>query len=193
MQVPRHPRGGLVILSARESEEGAFALRSLVRTWWCLGCLLLLPWSTVQGAVDIREFDNEADRQRYQSFIDELRCPKCQNQNLAGSDSPIAKDLRDQVYRMIDEGRSDKEITDFLVERYGDYVLYRPPLKAGTLVLWLGPVVVLLLGITTLIWVVRLRRSGGSAKSDSTTRLSDAERAQLDEILNSSDDETPER
>ncbi|UZJ45400.1 cytochrome c-type biogenesis protein CcmH [Marinimicrobium sp. C6131] len=158
-----------------------------------MGWLVLLPWSTAQGAVDIREFDSETDRQRYQSFIDELRCPKCQNQNLAGSDSPIAKDLRDQVYRMIDEGRSDKEITDFLVERYGDYVLYRPPLKAATLALWLGPVVVLLLGVIILIWVVRQRRSSGATRAGPAEHLTDAERAELDRLLNSSDDETPQR
>lgn len=165
-----------------------------MRTWWLLGCLLLLPLSALgQGAVDIRQFDSETDRQRYQSFIDELRCPKCQNQNLAGSDSPIARDLREQVYVMINEGRSDKEITDFLVERYGDYVLYRPPLKAATLLLWLGPVVVLLLGVIVLIVVVRQRRSAGPAKSDTSGDLSVAERAELDQLLNSSDDETSER
>ncbi|WP_081665838.1 cytochrome c-type biogenesis protein [Marinimicrobium sp. LS-A18] len=158
-----------------------------------MGWLLMLPWSAAHGAVDIREFDSETDRQRYQSFIDELRCPKCQNQNLAGSDSPIAKDLRDQVYRMIKEGRADKEITDFLVERYGDYVLYRPPLKAATLALWLGPVVVLLLGIIILIWVVRQRRSSGLAPTETAKNLTDAERSELDRLLNSSDDENPER
>ena len=97
-------------------------MRSLVwawcRAWLSFGLLVLLPWLAAQAAVDVREFDSEADRQRYQSFIDEMRCPKCQNQNLAGSDSPIAKDLRDQVYRMIEEGRSDKEIVDFKVYRY---------------------------------------------------------------------------
>lgn len=164
-----------------------------MRTWWYVGWLLLLPWSAAQAAVDIREFDSETDRQRYQSFIDELRCPKCQNQNLSGSDSPIAKDLRDQVYRMIKEGRADKEITDFLVERYGDYVLYRPPLKGATLALWFGPVVLLLLGVTILIWVVRQRRSGETALSGHGQPLSEVERAELDRLLNSSDDETPER
>ncbi len=193
IRVSRHLREGLVILFALESTEGAFALRSLVRTWWFMGWLLVLPWSAAQGAVDIREFDSETDRQRYQSFIDELRCPKCQNQNLAGSDSPIAKDLRDQVYRMIKEGRADKEITDFLVERYGDYVLYRPPLKAATLALWLGPVVVLLLGIIILIWVLRQRRSSGLAPTETAKNLTDAERSELDRLLNSSDDENPER
>ncbi len=89
---------------------------------WCLLAFLLVPGIGALAAVDVREFDNETDRARYQSFIDELRCPKCQNQNLAGSDAPIAKDLRDQVYRLIEEGRSDKEIVDFMVERYGDSI-----------------------------------------------------------------------
>ena len=172
-------------------------MRSLVwawcRAWLSFGLLALLPWLAAQAAVDVREFDSEADRQRYQSFIDEMRCPKCQNQNLAGSDSPIAKDLRDQVYRMIEEGRSDKEIVDFMVDRYGEYILYRPPLSASTLVLWLGPVVLLLLGIVVLIWIVLKRRTNLSNNAADTKTLTEAEREHLDRILKSSDDETSER
>ncbi|WP_347332423.1 cytochrome c-type biogenesis protein [Marinimicrobium locisalis] len=163
---------------------------------WCLLTLMLAMGAGVQAAVDVREFDNEADRERYQSFIDELRCPKCQNQNLAGSDAPIAKDLRDQVYRLIQDGRSDKEIVDFMVERYGEYVLYRPPLSTATLVLWAGPPVVLIIGIIILIWVVRQRRGGDPAnqsESVSQSELSADERAHLNEILNDTDNETPKR
>ncbi len=67
------------------------------------------------AAIDVHEFKSEIDRQRYQSFIDEMRCPKCQNQNLSGSDSPIALDLRNELYLMIEEGKSDQQIVDFMV------------------------------------------------------------------------------
>lgn len=161
---------------------------------WCLLAFLLVPGIGALAAVDVREFDNETDRARYQSFIDELRCPKCQNQNLAGSDAPIAKDLRDQVYRLIEEGRSDKEIVDFMVERYGEYVLYRPPLTPSTLVLWAGPPVVLIIGVIILIWVVRQRRAAGLSNQEAgQSDLSADERAHLNELLNDPDDEKPKR
>ena len=98
--------------------------------------LLSLPAAAV---VDTYEFDDEVTRQRYLSFVEELRCPKCQNQNLAGSDSPIAADLRRELYLQLEAGRSDKEIIDFMVARYGDYVLYRPPVKSSTVLLWVLP------------------------------------------------------
>lgn len=161
---------------------------------WCLLAFLLVSCVGAHAAVDVREFDSEADRARYQSFIDELRCPKCQNQNLAGSDAPIAKDLRDQVYRLIAEGKSDKEIIDFMVERYGEYVLYRPRLSPSTLVLWAGPPVVLIIGIIILILVVRQRRVAGLTNQEAAqSDLSADERAHLNEILNDTDDEKPKR
>src|SRR5690625_1667978 len=93
-----------------------------------------------RGAIVAYEFDNEVDRKRYVSFIEEMRCPKCQNQNLSGSDSPIAADLRRELYFLIQDGRSDMEIVDFMVERYGEYILYRPRLSSATVLLWFGPV-----------------------------------------------------
>src|SRR5690625_1846869 len=107
--------------------------------------------SPVWGAIDAYEFDNEVDRKRYVSFIEEMRCPKCQNQNLSGSDSPIAADLRRELYFLIQDGRSDMEIVDFMVERYGEYILYRPRLSSATVLLWFGPVVLLILAIVILI------------------------------------------
>lgn len=110
------------------------------------------------AVIDGYEFDDEVTRERYLAFIEEMRCPKCQNQNLAGSDSPIAADLRRELYRMLDEGKSDKEIVDFMVARYGDYVLYRPQVKADTLLLWGLPGVLLLVGFGVLALTVRQRR-----------------------------------
>ena len=89
-------------------------------------------------------------------MIDEFRCPKCLNTNLSGSDAPIAKDLRGTVHRLIvEEDYSDQEIRDFLQARYGDFVLYNPPFKPGTWLLWLAPVVFSVLGLWVLIRVIR--------------------------------------
>lgn len=152
-----------------------------------LGILLaLLMASPVWGAIDAYEFDNEVDRKRYVSFIEEMRCPKCQNQNLSGSDSPIAADLRRELYFLIQDGRSDMEIVDFMVERYGEYILYRPRLSSATVLLWFGPIVLLILAIVILIRVVLKRRASGLV-TDSTEKaeLSAAERARLEALLSS--------
>lgn len=151
--------------------------------------------SPVWGAIDAYEFDNEVDRKRYVSFIEEMRCPKCQNQNLSGSDSPIAADLRRELYFLIQDGRSDMEIVDFMVERYGEYILYRPRLSSATVLLWFGPIVLLILAIVILIRVVLKRRASGLV-TDSTEKaeLSAAERARLEALLSSqspSDEKSP--
>ena len=125
---------------------------------WILLVILFLTAGAPLAAIDVHEFNNDVERQRYQSFIDEMRCPKCQNQNLSGSDSPIAEDLRRELYAMIQDGRSDKEIVDFMVERYGDYILYRPRLTAATVMLWVGPAILFLAGLVILIIIVRQRR-----------------------------------
>jgi cytochrome c-type biogenesis protein CcmH len=108
------------------------------------------------GQVDIYEFPSAAAELRYRTLIDEFRCPKCLNTNLSGSDAPIAKDLRRTVHRLIvEEDYSDQEIRDFLQARYGDFVLYNPPFKPGTWLLWLAPVVFLVLGLWVLFRVLR--------------------------------------
>ena len=108
--------------------------------------LALLLGSFGVHAIDPLPFKNEAEEQRFQALVRELRCLVCQNQNLADSDAGLAKDLRKEVFDMIQAGKSDDEIKLFLTERYGDFVLYRPPFKATTLVLWIGPLVVLVTG-----------------------------------------------
>ncbi|WP_300650403.1 cytochrome c-type biogenesis protein [Pseudomonas sp.] len=143
-----------------------------------LGLVLL---GTAQAAIDTYEFADEAQRQRYRSLIEELRCPKCQNQNIADSDAPIAMDLRAEVYRMMGEGQSNEQIIDFLVSRYGDFVLYKPPVMARTLLLWYGPAG-LLLGGFVLLGVVVLRRRG--RKSVGSSGLSADEQQRLAALLN---------
>lgn len=134
------------------------------------------------AAIDTYEFDSDTERKRYQSFIDELRCPKCQNQNLSGSDSPIAADLRRELHTMIEDGRSDKEIVDFMVDRYGDFILYRPRLTSATVLLWLGPALLFILGIIILIYIVVQRRKAGLSVAE-TASLNSNEQARLRQLL----------
>ena len=95
-------------------------------------------------------FDSPEQQERFNKLTEELRCLVCQNQNLADSDAPLAHDLRDEIYKMMQSGKSNDQIKTFLVERYGDFVLYRPPVKGNTLVLWLAPALLLIGGATVI-------------------------------------------
>lgn len=146
-----------------------------------LGLLLSLG---APAAIDTHEFDSEAERQRFRTLTEELRCPKCQNQNIADSNAPIANDLRAEIYRMLDEGRSNDEIVEHLVLRYGDFVRYQPPLNAATLLLWFGPAALLLGGLGALLLIVRRRRAIDVRRDDS---LSPEERTRLSSLLDKQD------
>ena len=134
-----------------------------------------------RAANDTYEFKGEVERERFRSLTEELRCPKCQNQNIADSNAPIATDLRREIYRMLDDGRSDKEIVDFLVMRYGDFVMYKPPLDSRTWLLWYGPFGLLGLGAIVLCVLVLRRRK--VEKAPAQVALSKAERERLDALL----------
>lgn len=135
----------------------------------------------VQAAIDAYEFNTDAERERYRTLVEELRCPKCQNQNIADSNAPIAMDLRREIYRMVEEGQSNEQIVDYLVARYGDFVRYKPPVNAKTLVLWYGPIALLVLGFGVLAFIlIRRRRSAAGVASNT---LSEAERARLAMLL----------
>ena len=112
------------------------------------------------------EFRDRAEEQRFHDLTVELRCVMCQNQSLADSDAPIAHDLRREVFNLMREGRSDAEIKDFLVQRYGEFVLYRPQFGGGTLLLWLGPALVLLAGAAVVVVVVRRRAAANRVSAD---------------------------
>lgn len=155
----------------------------LIRLCTCIG-LLLISFSSF-SAIEVHEFDNEIDRQRYQTFIDEMRCPKCQNQNLAGTNSPIAMDLRRELELLIKDGRSDKEIVDFMVERYGEFILYRPRLSPATMLLWGAPVLLLVFGVILLLLIVRKRRR---LDVEVNAGLSIVEQERLAHLLNPSSD-----
>jgi cytochrome c-type biogenesis protein CcmH len=143
--------------------------------------LMLVFLICVKGhaAVDPFEFENETQRERYQHFIEDMRCPKCQNQNLAGSDAPIANDLRHELQRLLKEGKSDSEITEHMVSRYGEFILYKPPFDKKTAALWLAPIGFLVIGIVVLINVVRSR----AATTDDSLKLTVEEQAKLQQLL----------
>lgn len=121
-----------------------------------VACMLGLSLS-VQAAIETYQFDSPEQEARFRQLGYELRCPKCQNQAIGDSDAEISGDLRAEVYRMLKEGATDAEIKDFMVARYGRYVLYNPPLDQQTLVLWFGPAGLLVLG--GILVVLRIRQS----------------------------------
>lgn len=121
--------------------------------------LVLLMASPLFAAINAYEFKDPAQEQRFRHLIEELRCPKCQNQTIADSNAPLSQDLRQRVYTMLQEGRGDAEIIEFMVARYGDFITYRPPVKPATWLLWFGPFVLLAavaLGVG--IWIRRRAR-----------------------------------
>ena len=141
-----------------------------------LGSLLL---TTPARAFTLEEFTFEepARTQEFRDLTSELRCLVCQNESLAGSQAGVAQDLRKEVYRQMHEGKSRQEVIDFLVERYGDFVLYEPPLKPSTLILWFGPF--LFVGFGAYLLARTLQRKKAEPEQD----LSEAERARLQQLL----------
>jgi cytochrome c-type biogenesis protein CcmH len=132
--------------------------------------LLCVSLSAI-AATDVYQFDTPEQEQRFRVLLDELRCPKCQNQSLADSDAGIAQDMRTRVESMIKEGKSNDEIVDYFVSRYGDFVSYRPPVTPTTSILWLAPL--LLLGSGAVVLVLLLRRA--SARADDSDDREDSD------------------
>ena len=144
---------------------------------WLLVIILLIP--SLVAAEEARPLaDNPQVEARLKTLAVELRCLVCQNQTLADSNAPLAEDLRREVREMITKNMSDREIIDFLVQRYGDFVLYRPPWKATTTLLWLGPFFLLIAGATALVLALRRRQ-----KKLSDVTLSEAEHNRVAQLL----------
>ncbi len=116
-------------------------------------CVLMPDISLAQ--VDTFEFETSEQQQRFRALSDELRCPMCQNTSLSGSTGGVAEDLRREVHRMIMEGMSDEQIEQFMYERYGDFIFYKPRLKPETLLLWFGPLLFFLIGAFVLVGIWR--------------------------------------
>ena len=141
--------------------------------------------------IDTYQFDNPRQEAQYRALIEEFRCPKCQNQNLAGSDAPIAQDLKQKTYDMVKDGRSDAEIRQYMNERYGDFISYKPPVRPSTWILWFFPPVLLV--FVMLAWFIRNRNSSKRAAvianpiEQGYAPLSAAEQQRLQDLLNAND------
>ncbi|WP_310598083.1 cytochrome c-type biogenesis protein [Aeromonas aquatica] len=133
-----------------------------------------------RAAIDVYTFGSDAQEQSFRELTKELRCPKCQNQDIADSNAGLAKDLRDKTYQMVREGKDKQEVVDYMVARYGNFILYDPPMMASTLILWLGPLLVIVIGATTV--VVRSRRRSPAAVQ-AQSALSATEQARLAALL----------
>ncbi|MFT7130701.1 MAG: cytochrome c-type biogenesis protein CcmH [Gammaproteobacteria bacterium] len=143
--------------------------------------IVLLFACSANAVVETYEFETDVMRDRYNSFVEELRCPKCQNQNLAGSNSPISADLRNELYRQLKAGQSDQQITEYMLNRYGDFILYRPQFNSETAVLWMAPVIFLMVGAT--IAVIILKRQRAAVKEEDGTLFAEEEQEQLRQLL----------
>lgn len=141
---------------------------------------------TADAVVEVVEFESPQQQKRYQSLIAELRCVVCQNQNLADSDAPLAQDLREIAADMIKADKSDQEIKDFMVQRYGEFVLYRPPFSLANAALWLAPLALLIL---TAYFLLRHIRGQSSASEKLSSSLSEADEKKLKKLLYDSHDD----
>lgn len=121
--------------------------------------IFLLLLSPLANAVDAYQFSNPEQEATYNTLVSELRCLVCQNQTIGDSNADLAADLRRQVHEMLQQGKSKDEILQFMTERYGDFVLYNPPFKAKTGLLWLGPVTFLIIGVVTVLLFVRRKKT----------------------------------
>ena len=133
----------------------------------------------VHAQVDTFEFQTAEQQQRFRQLSDELRCPMCQNTNLTGSSGGVAEDLRREIHRMILEGMTNSEIEQFMFERYGDFIFYKPRLRMETLFLWFGPLIFLLIGGAAAIAVSR--KAGQTAQK--SPELDNAQREKLQALL----------
>ena len=151
----------------------------LAVTGLLLGLLLGSTALYATTTLESYHFKEHKEELRFKDLIGQLRCLVCQNESLADSDADLAHDLRQEVYEMMQGGKSNKQITDYLVQRYGDFVLYKPPLKPSTWLIWFGPFGVLLIALLLLLRAVRRQRNVAP------TELSEAERKRVDEVLQS--------
>jgi len=139
--------------------------------------------SLVVASTEVVEFSDESLRPRFQQLVEELRCPKCQNQNLADSNSPISQDLRREIQRMLEQQMTDQQIKDYLKSRYSEFILYRPEVNKSTWLLWGSPAVILLLG---LLIAMRHNRQKPLATESNSASAADQQRlaALLDDEVN---------
>lgn len=151
-----------------------------------LGLLLGLSSFSVFSAIDTYQFKDTEKQARFQKLTNQLRCPKCQNQNLADSNAEIAADLRAKIHLMLEEDKSDEDIVNYMLDRYGDFVLYQPRLSKQTFLLWYAPALLLLLGLIVIVLIVRFRAKASQQQTENSSASLDAEQQQkLADLLQS--------
>jgi cytochrome c-type biogenesis protein CcmH len=162
----RHRRSPLAgdTFASKSITTGASPASGLLRVIFM--ALLLFGSFTHAQAIEPMPFASHAQELRFQHLTRQLRCPMCQNETLADSNAPIARDLRNQIFQMMQHGSSDDEIKQYLVARYSNFVLYDPPLTAGTWLLWFGPLLILLGGAGAVLVAIRKRNRGASAATE---------------------------
>ncbi|MFK7605418.1 MULTISPECIES: cytochrome c-type biogenesis protein [unclassified Pseudomonas] len=158
-----------------------------MKRWLAAVALGLTLTGAAHAAIDTYEFADDTERARFRELTQELRCPKCQNQDIADSNAPIATDLRREIYRMLGEGKSNQQIIDFMVDRYGDFVRYKPALTGKTAVLWFGPLALLVGGVVLIGVIVGRRRRVSQAEGADS--LSAEERQRLAALLDKNQDD----
>lgn len=141
--------------------------------------VLSMVTSAIATPVDTYEFKSPDNQKRALSLAHSLRCPQCQNQNLIDSNSPVASDLRLEVFKMVDEGKGDDEIIEFMTSRYGEFVLYKPKMEAKTYILWLGPIGLLIIGLAIGYIFIRKQRINGNTPQE----ISAEDQQALDALL----------
>lgn len=144
-----------------------------------VGLLALFSSFMLLATVDVYQLDDKEQENRFHQLIFELRCPKCQNQNIADSNAEIAQDLRAKILQLLKADKSDAQIIDYMLERYGEFVLYKPRVKPQTYLLWYGPYLLLLLGLVVLVFIIRSHKES----QDDRSSLSDSEAKTLDALL----------
>lgn len=145
--------------------------------------LLILVSFNCIAVVEYKKFEDPKKQQTYNILIDELRCLVCQNQTIADSNADLAKDLRKQVYEMLEKGQTREQIVDFMIQRYGDFVIYNPPFKAKTGVLWIAPFIFLLIGFI-LVWGMSRRKMQEDSKTNAVQK---AKKAKIKSLLDDVD------
>lgn len=145
--------------------------------------LLVGATTLSHAAIDVYDFDSTRQEAQYRGLIDEFRCPKCQNENLASSNAPIAQDLKKKTYDMVKDGRSDTEIKQYMHERYGDFISYKPPVRPSTWILWFFPPLLLLLILGGWFWRNNAKQKQPITRVTVNNSLNAEEQAALDKLL----------
>ena len=151
------------------------------RTLVCILCLLSFTAES-ESSKEVYSFVIDENQERFYTLLDTYRCPKCQSSNLSGSNAPIAKDLKREIHRLIEEGKTDEQIEAFLRSRYGDFILYKPALRKNTLILWLGPFILLSLIIFLVVsWNMFSKRKSKDLEAEQIIKV--IERTRLKKLF----------